>query len=347
MVLERDPFSIPELLENILRYLSYYDLQRARLVNSYWHSLIKSSPLLQIQLWKLPDKSENLGGDCGSNWDAMINLLCPSGRSVFLEKYATMKQVLRDDAVNQEIWASYENEESEFRIKAKEFHEAEHRGDVEIATWYCNRCYSMHPGFRYSCIHPVLEGLRHFVCITGDESSLITSICVIGEADCPFLITRLFNLSMYLIHLSKHWQRCKDDMFVRPICTRFIVTSGRGCHVLENKVGVTVGGVVVAFISETVDTLGNLREWDFDLLIDDTLWSGTGTWLEQIDNTLAAMYKEEVQKVREERFDGNYLTLSGDAGEDDYIGKQYALGVLRDYLVEILISIKKNTRIQL
>jgi len=342
MALTGDPFLIPELLENMLCYLSYYDLQQAQLVHSCWHSLIKSSPLLQRQLWKLPERSQNFQNDVGNSWNAIANMICPGGRSLFLKKYHTMKRVLHDDIVSQEIWTSYEDEECEFRRNLREHHEAKCGCVVETAIQCCNKCGSVHPVFCYPNIHPILEGLDRFVCVTGEQSALIACICVIGEANCPFLITRLFNLAMYLIRLPKHWQTCKNDMFARQICSRFIVTSGRGCHVLESKAGVTVGGAVVAFISETCDNLRALREWDFDLLIDDAMWSGTGTWLEVIDERLAAMFKDQVRKVREERCDDYHIASRGETAEEAYLGQQYALGVLRDYLVEKLMSLKES-----
>ena len=330
------PLQIYELLEKILSHLPYHDLRCSRQVNTYWNYLITSSLSIQRQLWKCPETSEDLNAHFNNTWDAINSSTL--GRPIFQQKQNALDQVLSGETVSCESWNRYEVVESTFgRIVGN-------NGDAESETpiQLCGKCYSLHPGFRYANIHPLLRDLEHLLCITGKGSALIANISVIGEPSHPHLITRLFNLAMYLIHLPHRWQKLKNDMFTRPVCTRLVITSGCGCYVLRQRPGITVGGVVMSLIWECHDSLKGLEVGDFDTFLEDLqMWE----WQEMNDGRTVHMFFEEMQRLKDCEINSiNEHTGFGqlremEIGEKEFYRKKQALETLRDYFVDKLSDI--------
>ena len=259
------PLQIYELLEKILSYLPYHDLTHSRLVNAYWNSLITTSQSMQQQLWKRPKFSRDPDAHFRSIRD---DVYCSILKQPEFQKiYNASTRALKEDIISSEIWTQYEEQERRLRQLLWE------DPTIEKPPLLCSKCCGLHLAFRYSNIHPLLQGIENLVCITGKETTLIASIHGVGEHNSPFLIPRLLSLAIFLNIILQKWKTAKDDMFTRPVCTRLVVTSGCGCYIVQNRPGITVREVVVVLAWECRDSLNGLREQDIDM----------GQWLETLE----------------------------------------------------------------
>jgi len=329
-------FNIYELLENILNYLPYCDLQRSRLVNTYWNGLITTSLPIQRQLWRHPQISKDLNAHFSNTWDTLGCSI--RSRPLFLQKQKALERVLFEKSVTYESWNQYEALEANFRRAMGNDGDS---SEIEKPYQICRKCCNLHPEFRYSNIHPILQRLERLVCITGEGSALIANICVIGSLSGSFLITRLFNLAMFLVNLPRGWHKFQDDMFTHPICTRLIVTSGCGCYFLQGRPGVTIKEVVILLVWDCHDSLKALGEWDFiEFLEDLNVWE----WLQANDRRTMHLFSKEMQKLEErDLYNANSSTHFGRRREME-IGKAYrrnkkALEALRSHFIEKLSHI--------
>jgi len=347
------PLQIYELLENILSCLPYHDLNRSRLVNTYWNGLITTSLSIQRQLWKYPQVSKDLNVHFSNTWNALDCSM--RRRPLFLQKQKALKRVLFEKPVSYENWNQYEALEDSFRkaVQSDSCVKDDDSSYIRNFRQICGKCHNLHPKFFYSNIHPLLQDLEQLVCITGEKSALIANICVIGDLNHPSLITRLFNLAIFLVHLPQEWRKFQDDMFTRPICTHFIVTSGCGCYILQGRPYITVKEVVIVLVWECHDSLKGLGEWDFIEFLDDLdIWE----WLKTNDKRTMHMFFEEIRRLEErDRNNAKKDIYFGQQNEIEtgkgYHRKKKALEALRNQFVDklseiITLEILQGTKIE-
>ena len=304
---------IYEILENIFFHLPYYDLQQARLVCIYWNSLAITSLSIQKQLWKRPMICSDINAHFNNTWED-INIL---RQSIFLRKHRAFRRVLVEEIVSFKIWNQYEELENSFRRTVGDKDETENNSNYNIKRrlQVCNKCSSLHPEFRYSNIHPLPQSLERFICITGEGSTLIANIGIIGKPEHPPLLNRLFNIAICLTSISQKWQTVKDDMFTRPVCTRLVITSGCGCYVVQKRPGITIREAVIVLAWECYDSLNKLRKNDLDVFMQEL---NMADWPEI--NRLATSKQQDIAGMM-------------------YTKRKRTLETLRDYAVDRLSTI--------
>lgn len=334
------PLKIPELLENILTHLSYHEITNARLVAPFWKSLVDNSASMQRQLWKRPEFAKDLYAHFEKTGEDLITELCPLGAKLFLQAYDALLTVLTNEEVSADIWEMYHDQEREFR----EMIETRYRnGDNDNTDFHgpflppvtaCTMCKSLHPSFEYSHIHPLLKHLQYLVCITGDGSNLLVNIGVTGDIDFPLLVTRLINLGNYLLENGALWKKFGSDMFSRPVCTRLVVTEGRACLDMKDRItGLMLGDAVGVLAMACHTALRRLDSWDFATHMELILEEDSEEHMDDLTQKIDRLQITDHETGQGTSDDGSIVEVLSD---DEYDEDREAVQNYRDQLLEDL-----------
>jgi hypothetical protein len=332
------PLKIPELLEYTLTNLSHRGITNARLVSQFWKSLIDSSASMQKQLWKRSEFTKDQYAHFEKTWEDLVKELCPLGAEAFLRVYEALLIVLTNKKVDANIWEIYHDEEREFRemIEARYLHGFNDNigsyGPLLPPLTACTMCKSLHPGFKYQHIHPLLKGLQNLVCITGTGPTLLVNIGVTGDIEFPLLVTRLIKLGNYLLENGALCKKFGSDMFCRPVCTRLVVTEGRACLGMKDKImGLTLDDTVGVLAMACHTALRRLDGWDFATHVELILGDDYEEHMDGLAQGVERLQITDSETGKGTSDDGSIVEVSSD---DEYEEEMEAVEKYRDQLLE-------------